>query len=405
MRGIWFHSLLVGIALTVAGTGIAEASDACTRLKAQLASASSQPGSSTKYRRYADAAAKQMDQIRKVRSDLTRFGCTTGSFIVLGGENAKACAKLTAAQTKMRANLSALERKRDSYAKQDNRSANRRIQAALKANDCDGRRAAVQAAALKGQQDAERRNQRTAQRDKKQQSSKSVVAVLSGGNTRPAASVSATRSVAGSIPGSRIVVEPPAARGGNYRTLCVRSCDGFFFPVSSAASPSDFARDERTCQMMCPGTKTALYVHSALGQESEDMVSVRTRAPYTDMPNAFAYRNTNAPMTKACSCNMRAFHQEMIRREAVFNGTASPDQPVTTWVRPFNRPDPGEDPETVLNAELRLTTEDVAAVLGASQIERPLTRERQEVRMVGPAFLPEQDGGLDLKSGGEPLLR
>jgi hypothetical protein len=396
MRRIWFHSAIVGIALTLAGTAIADASEACTRLKAQLASASSQSGSSAKYRRYAAAAAKQMQQIRKVRADLGRFGCTTGSFVVLGGKNSKACAKLNAAQTKMRANLSALERKRDSYSERDNRAAKRRIQAALKANDCDGRRAAVQAAALKGQQDAERR---------RKQESRAVVAVLSSTDATQSAPVRVRRSVKVGTQGARIVVEPPAARGGNYRTLCVRSCDGFFFPVSSAASPSDFARDERTCQMMCPGTETALYVHSARGQESEDMVSVRTRAPYSDMPNAFAYRNTDAPMTKACSCNMRAFHQEMIRREAVLNGTADPDAPVTTWVRPFNRPDPGEDPETMLDAELRLTTEDVAAVLGASRIERPLTKERQAVRMVGPSFLPEQDGGMDLKSGGQPLLR
>lgn len=392
MRRIWFHSALVGIALSLAGTGMAEASDACTRLKAQLANASSQTGFSAKYRRYADAVEKQTQQIWQVRADLRSFGCTTGSFLVLGGKNSKTCAQLTAAQTKMRANLSSLERKRDSYSERDNRTAKRRIQAALKANDCNGHRAVIQAAALKGQQDAERH---------RQQKSRNVIAVLRGTDTTRIL----PRSTGLDNQGSRIVIEPPAARGGNYRTLCVRSCDGFFFPVSSAASPSDFARDERTCQMMCPGTKTALYVHSALGQESEDMVSVRTHAPYTEMPNAFAYRNTDAPMTKACSCNMRAFHQEMIRREAVLNGTASPDAPVTTWVRPFNRPDPGEDPETALNAELRLTTEDVAAVLAASQISRPLTQERQQVRMVGPSFLPEQGGALDLKSGGPRLFR
>jgi hypothetical protein len=68
-------------------------------------------------------------------------------------------------------------------------------------------------------------------------------------------------------------------------------------------------------------------------------------------------------------------------------------------------PIPAKTLKTVLDAELRLTTEDVAAVLGASRIERPLTKERQAVRMVGPSFLPEQDGGMDLKSGGQPLLR
>ncbi len=35
---------------------------------------------------------------------------------------------------------------------------------------------------------------------------------------------------------------------GGYRTLCVRLCDGFYFPISAAAQPGEFARDEETCQ-------------------------------------------------------------------------------------------------------------------------------------------------------------
>jgi hypothetical protein len=102
---------------------------------------------------------------------------------------------------------------------------------------------------------------------------------------------------------------------------------------------------------------------------------------------------------------MRAFYNEMQRREAILNGTADSDEAVTTWVRPFNRPDPGEDPESVLNTEMRLTSEDVAAVLAASTAERPLTEDRQNVRVVGPAFLPDQSEQLDLKSGSGSLIR
>ncbi|MCY0147303.1 DUF2865 domain-containing protein [Hoeflea sp. G2-23] len=385
MRRAWFRSPLLVLAFVLAGAGVAEASAVCTRLKAQLANVSSNDGSSAKFRRYADAVTKQGQQIRKVRADLGRYGCTSGSIIVRGGQNAKACAKLTAAHTKMRANIAALERKRDSFARNDSKTTKRRIQAAIQANDCDGQRASIQAAALKGEI------------DRKRSKSPGLVAILdnSGGD----------RVTASSQARARIRIEPKASRGGNYRTLCVRSCDGFFFPVSSSASPSDFPRDERTCQMMCPGTKTALYFHAANGQESEEMVSARSRAPYTEMPNAFAYRTANAPMSKACSCNMGAFFKEMARREAILNGTAEQDAPVTTWVRPFNRPDPGEDPESVLDAEMRLTSEDVAAVIAASRAEHPLTDEHREVRMVGPTFLPDQAGHLDLKANTDWAIR
>ncbi|MDP2731968.1 MAG: hypothetical protein Q8O63_02485, partial [Hoeflea sp.] len=103
--------------------------------------------------------------------------------------------------------------------------------------------------------------------------------------------------------------------------------------------------------------------------------------------------------------NMGAFFKEMQRREAILNGEVGGEAPVTTWVRPSNRPDPGEDPETVIDAEMRLSSEDIAAVLQASTSERPLTSDRQQVRMVGPTFLPDPSDGLDLKSGGERLIR
>ncbi len=388
MRRVGFRSFMAVLVLGLAGTGAAEASAVCARLKTQLENASSSGVSSEKFQRYAEAAVQQSQQIDQVVSDLGRFNCSTGSFIVMGGQNAKSCAKLTAAYTKMRANLAALERKRDSYADRSDKMAKRRIQAALDANDCDGARSSsIQAAALKGKMAALKA---------KSQRGAGLVAVIGNGNDEGVSRARQTEA--------RIVIEPKSF-GGNYRTLCVRSCDGFFFPVSSAASPSDFARDERTCQMMCPGTKTALYFHSALGQESEDMISARTREPYTEMENAFAYRNAGAPMSKACGCNMRAFYNEMERREAILNGTSTGDEAVTTWVRPFARPDPGEDPESILNSEMRLTSEDIAAVLAASTAERPLPKDRQNVRVVGPVFLPDQSEHLDLKSGSSSLIR
>jgi len=390
MRRVRFRSSLAVLALVLAGTGAAEASAVCARLKTQLENASAGSGASAKYQRFARAAEEQAQQIDQVEADLTRFRCSSGSFVVVGGQNAKSCAKLNAARTKMRANLGALERKRDAHASRADKTAIRRIQAALDANECNGQRSSVRAAALKGKM--------AAVKAKSRQKS-GVVAVLGNGKTNTRRDTLARQT------GARIVIEPRAARGGNYRTLCVRTCDGFFFPVSSAAAPSDFGRDERTCQMMCPGTQTALYFHDALGQESEDMISARSRESYTDMPYAFAYRNANAPMSQACGCNMRAFYTEMQRREAILNGTVSGDEAVTTWVRPFNRPDPGEDPESVLNSEMRLTSEDISAVLSASTAERALTQDHRDVRIVGPAFLPDQSEHLDLKSGTHSLIR
>lgn len=356
--------------------GPAKAADAvCSRLSAQLASVSTGAGASANYRRYADAVAKQNQQIRKVQIDLDRYGCTSGSFIVRGGRNAAACQKLSNAHSKMRANLNALERKRDSYASRADGVAKKRIEAALRANGCGaGERKVIEAAKKKGQ--AARK------------SSPGLVAILGdtgGGRSSFRAGI----------------VREPAVAGGNYRTVCVRLADGYFFPVSSSASPGDFARDERACKMMCPGTKVSLYYHAMPDEETEAMVSARTREPYTALPTAYAYLNTDFSDPSRPYCNMGAFHREMARREALVNGTLNEAVEQAAFsVHPTPRPDPGADPETMAGAADPLDDTAIRAVMAASSIERPADRNARRVRIVGPVFLPDASEKLDLKSAG-----
>lgn len=371
---------IAAIAALAALTAPAVAADAvCSRLNAQLESISTGAGASANFRRYADAAAKQEQQIRKVQIDMDRYGCTSGSFIVLGGRNAAVCQKLSGAHSKMRSNLRALERKRDSYASRADGVAKRRVEAALKANGCNRKSRAVVEAARKGKQ--------------QRASSPGLVAIL--GDSGGRASYKAT-----------IIKEPPV-QGGNYRTLCVRLADGYFFPVSSSAAPGDFARDERACKMMCPGTKVSLYYHSIPDEESEAMVSARTREAYTALPTAFAYLNTDFNDPKRPYCNMGAFHREMARREALLNGTLKEgqDAPVKPGAHPTPRPDPGADPETVTNSGDPLDERAIKAVMAASTIARPADGQTRNVRMVGPVFLPDASESLDLKIGQSAFLR
>ncbi len=48
-----------------------------------------------------------------------------------------------------------------------------------------------------------------------------------------------------------------SAPPGSYRTLCVRTCDGYYFPMSNASSPSDFERDQSNCQSELPRKRGA----------------------------------------------------------------------------------------------------------------------------------------------------
>ena len=85
---------------------------------------------------------------------------------------------------------------------------------------------------------------------------------------------------------------------GTYRTVCVRSCDGFFFPVSFSTTESNFGRDQAVCASSCPGTDAELYVYRNPGETVEDMYSVNGQ-PYKALSTAFLYQKEYVPN---CSC-------------------------------------------------------------------------------------------------------
>src|SRR5271166_2082386 len=85
---------------------------------------------------------------------------------------------------------------------------------------------------------------------------------------------------------------------GTYRTLCVRTCDGYYFPISYSTVPGKFADDEALCRRLCPATEVNLYSHRNPGEDINRAVSL-TGGLYTELPNAFSYRKVFNP---SCSC-------------------------------------------------------------------------------------------------------
>jgi len=80
------------------------------------------------------------------------------------------------------------------------------------------------------------------------------------------------------------------------RPVCVRLCDGFFFPVPASAAPN--ADTEGVCRALCPSAGVALYFLPANSDRIEDAADARGE-PYSALPAAFHYRSTGAP---ACGC-------------------------------------------------------------------------------------------------------
>ncbi|MBX9589403.1 MAG: DUF2865 domain-containing protein [Hyphomonadaceae bacterium] len=107
--------------------------------------------------------------------------------------------------------------------------------------------------------------------------------------------------------------------GSTYRTMCVRLCDGYYFPISFAASQDRFARDAHTCESRCGGGQASLFVYRNPGADVEDMVDLRGR-PYRQLSTAFLYRQEYVP---ACRCQPNPWDAEARERHRMYALTAA----------------------------------------------------------------------------------
>ena len=91
----------------------------------------------------------------------------------------------------------------------------------------------------------------------------------------------------------------PKPQAGS-KAVCVRTCDGAFFPVSYSASQGRLGGLEDMCRALCPNADVSLYTYPPSGQ-IEQAVSING-AKYMDMPNALKYRQSVDP---TCSCKRK----------------------------------------------------------------------------------------------------
>jgi hypothetical protein len=239
----------------------------CPRLEAQLATidrgGSTDPAKDDQIRRYQDAAAKQQAELDRVTMQAKRMGCdSSGFFSLFSGQSAQ-CGPVNNQIQQMRANLdqitTSLERLRGGgFGGADRDNQRRSVLTALAQNNC-------------GPQYAN--------------------AVRGPGNFFD--NIFNNNGNSAAPPGADL-----GPQSGTYRTVCVRTCDGAYFPISFATTPARFPDDEKTCKALCPATDAELYAHRNPGEDMNQAVSTNG-APYSALPNAFRYRNEFNP---SCSC-------------------------------------------------------------------------------------------------------
>jgi pyruvate/2-oxoglutarate dehydrogenase complex dihydrolipoamide acyltransferase (E2) component len=90
---------------------------------------------------------------------------------------------------------------------------------------------------------------------------------------------------------------------GRYRSVCVRLCDGFFYPIHYSTYGSLLGQDAQACQSNC-AAPAELYVYRNPGQEIEQAVSLSGSA-YMDLPVALRFRKE---YVKGCSCKQAEYN-------------------------------------------------------------------------------------------------
>jgi Protein of unknown function (DUF2865) len=328
----------------------------CPRLEAQLAtidrgSGSGDPSKDDQIRRYQEAQAKQQGELDRVTQQARRMGCdSSGFFSLFSGQSAQ-CGPVNNQIQQMRGNLDQittnLERLRTGGAGSDRENQRRSVLLALAQNNC-------------GPQYA----------NAVQQSGPGSFLNNLFGNNNPG------------VPGGDL-----GPQSGTYRTVCVRTCDGAYFPVSFATIPARFPDDEKTCKALCPASEATLFSYRNPGEDMNQAVSINGQ-PYSALPNAFRFRQEFNP-----SCACKAAGQTWSDALKSIDDKAAAEQQGDIIVteesaKKMQRPQVKPGPAPKKGATPAAGT--AATPAPANEAAAPATDSTKDkpIRSVGPTFLP-----------------
>jgi len=325
----------------------------CVRLESQftaLTQGSADPVRAEQIKRTEDAIAKQQADLDRTVAQAHKAGCAGQGFFALFSALSPQCGPITSQIQQMRGNLdrmiSDLEQLKNGNTGQEGQR--RALIGQLAQNNCGAQYTAA-ANSWGGPQ--------------------GFFDALFGGGT---------------------IVNPggDGAPSGTYHTVCVRDCDGYYFPISYSTVPSRFADDARACQRLCPAAEAELYSFRNPGEDMEQAVSVSGQA-YTALPNAFRYRKE---IIAGCSCRRPGQSWADALKNADDSSTLESGDIVVTDqnAKALSQPKPSgkpaaSTPQAGANSATATTASPAATASSAGT-----DSGKRAVRVVGPPFLSSQ---------------
>ncbi len=350
MRGP-FSKLAAAAAIFASASAVALAQSgnpACQRLEAQLTSldrGNSDPARADQIRRVEEAVNRQQFEVDKQVAQARRMGCENSGFFSIFNNPPPQCGTLLRQIDQQRANL---DRMQNDYERLNGGTTERAAQRqslliALGNNGCG---AQYRSAALAGQQGG-------------------FFDRLFGN--------------------SGFFSAPSGPMGGTFRTICVRTCDGYYYPISFATTSDRFRDDEQTCQRMCPAAEVSLYTYHNPGEEVAQAVSLNGRL-YTELPTAFSYRKA---FNAACSCRRPGESWAAALKVNGPDDTVAPGDVVVTEqnTKRLSQPRVGADGKP-LGPGPRAKAGTSAGSAPTAETPGETDPAKRTVRTVGPTFLP-----------------
>ncbi|MBN8958176.1 MAG: DUF2865 domain-containing protein [Rhizobiales bacterium] len=87
--------------------------------------------------------------------------------------------------------------------------------------------------------------------------------------------------------------------GGGSQAMCVRTCDGYAFPV---ANGGDAAMTAYLCKTACPGAETQVYMRHPGADMNTALAANKHRTPYAKLKAADLFKTASVD---ACTCRPR----------------------------------------------------------------------------------------------------
>ena len=170
----------------------------------------------------------------------------------------------------------------------------------------------------------------------------------------------------------------------------MRTCDGYYFPISFSTVQSKFQDDERACQRMCLPLSRAVFP-SQPRRGCLPAVSISGKS-YTSLPNAFHYRQE---FTSNCSCRrpgqswaeaLGSVDETIERGDIVVTDEKSRAMAAPKVEQPKAARQDGRKPKPDPNPSP--PAPDSTASTAQAQTATVTDGGKRRIRPVGPQFLP-----------------